>query len=166
MKVFQIRQSFRSVEATDFKIQKCNLKKSTGRILRLLRFRGCFRGHRGQNFKITNHSFMTFHNIIFVILGFEVVWHRQPRQPQKELGEYFQRLHFWNQWVPLIKMHCRVCYLFDFDLKIHSGQVCDELLWDESIYSLGFIFESFEVSWESNLIWDFIRCIETLNQNS
>ena len=34
--------------------------------------------------------------------------------------EYFQRLHFWNQWVPLIKMHCRVRYSFDFDLKIHS----------------------------------------------
>ena len=42
----------------------------------------------------------------------------------KELGEYFHRLYFWNQWVPLIKMHCRVRYLFDFDLKIHSGQVC------------------------------------------
>ena len=34
-------------------------------------------------------------------------------------SEYFQRLHFWNQLVPLIKMHCRVRYLF----KIHSGQV-------------------------------------------
>ena len=43
---------------------------------------------------------------------------------EKELGECFQRLHFWNQWVPLIKMHCRVRYLFDFDLKIRSGQVC------------------------------------------
>jgi hypothetical protein len=26
--------------------------------------------------------------------------------------------------VPLIKMHCRVRYLFDFDPKIRSGQVC------------------------------------------
>ena len=43
---------------------------------------------------------------------------------EKELGEYFQRLHFWNQWVPLIKMHCRVHYSLDFDLKIRSGQVC------------------------------------------
>ena len=66
---------------------------------------------------------MTFHIRIFVILGFKVVWSRQPQQPQKELGEYFQWLHFWNQWVPLIKMHCRVRYLFDFDLKICSSQV-------------------------------------------
>ena len=43
---------------------------------------------------------------------------------EKELGEYFQQLHFRNQWVPLIEMHCRVRYLFDFDLKIRSGQVC------------------------------------------
>ena len=33
---------------------------------------------------------------------------------EKELGEYFQRLHFWNQWVPLIKMHRRMRCLFDF----------------------------------------------------
>ena len=42
---------------------------------------------------------------------------------EKELGKYFQRLHFWNQWVPLIKMYCSMRYLFNFDLKIHSGQV-------------------------------------------
>ena len=66
---------------------------------------------------------MPFHNRIFVVLSFEVVWPRRPRRPRKEPSEYFQQLHFWNQWVPLIKMHCRVCYLLDFDLKIHSGQV-------------------------------------------
>ena len=43
---------------------------------------------------------------------------------EKELEEYFQQLHFRNQFDLLIKMHFRVRYLFDFDLKIHSGQVC------------------------------------------
>ena len=43
---------------------------------------------------------------------------------EKEPSEYFQWLHFWNQWVPLIKTQCRLCYLLDFDLKIHSGQRC------------------------------------------
>ena len=55
-------------------------------------------------------------------MSFEVVWPRRPRRPRKELGEYFQRLHFWNQFVPLIKMHYRVRYSLDFDLKIRSGQ--------------------------------------------
>ena len=44
---------------------------------------------------------------------------------EKEPSEYFQRLHFWNQWVPLIKMHFRVRYSLDFDLKSRSGQGCD-----------------------------------------
>ena len=57
-------------------------------------------------------------------MGFEVVWPRRPWRPQKELGEYFQRLHFWNQWVPLIKTQCRVRYLLNFDLKLRSGQGC------------------------------------------
>ena len=53
-------------------------------------------------------SFYKFSFRIFVILDFEVVWPRRPRRPQKEPSEYFQPLHFWNQWVPLIKMHYRV----------------------------------------------------------
>ena len=74
--------------------------------------------------KFQNHLvFMTFHNGISVVSSFEVVWPLRPWRPRKVLGEYFQRLHFWNQWVPLIKMHCRVRYLLDFDLKIRSGQV-------------------------------------------
>ena len=28
-----------------------------------------------------------------------------------------------------MEMHCRVCYLFDFDLKIRSGQVCLAFIW-------------------------------------
>jgi hypothetical protein len=66
---------------------------------------------------------MTFHNIIFVVFVFDKISKGMLVTIEKELGEYFQRLHFWNQWVPLIKMHCRVRYLFDFDLKIRSGQV-------------------------------------------
>ena len=68
---------------------------------------------------------MTFHNRIFVVLSFEVVWPQRPRRPRKEPSEYFQQLHFWNQFVPLIKMHYRVRYSFDFNLKIRSGQVWD-----------------------------------------
>ena len=37
---------------------------------------------------------------------------------------YLENFHFSNQRVPLIKMHCRVRYLLDFDLKIRSGQGC------------------------------------------
>ena len=77
---------------------------------------------------------MTFHNIIFVVSSLEVVWPQQPWRPRKELGAYFQWSHFWNQWVPLIKMHCRVCYLLDFDLKIRSDQVCI-IQWDLSTLS-------------------------------
>ena len=68
--------------------------------------------------------FITFYNRIFVVLNFEVVWPRRPRRPRKEPSEYFQRLHFWNQFVPLIKMHYRVRYSLDFDLKSRSGQGC------------------------------------------
>ena len=75
--------------------------------------------------KFQNHLvFITFHNRIFVILSFEIVWPWRPRRPRKEPSEYFQRLHFWNQFFPLIKMHYRVRYSLDFDPKIRSGQVC------------------------------------------
>ena len=74
--------------------------------------------------KFQNHLvFMPFYNGFFVVLSFKVVWPRQPRRPRKEPSEYFQRLDFWNQWVPLIIMHCRMCYLLDLYLKICSGQV-------------------------------------------
>ena len=59
---------------------------------------------------------MTFHYRIFVV--FDKISKGMLVTIEKELGEYFQRLHFWNQWVPLIKMHCRVRYLLDFDLKM------------------------------------------------
>ena len=34
-----------------------------------------------------------------------------PVTAEKELGEYFQQLHFWNQWVPLSKctVECDIC---------------------------------------------------------
>jgi hypothetical protein len=48
----------------------------------------------------------------------------KPQQPQNLPSGFYFKLHFWNQWLPLIKMHCAVRYLFDFDLKIRSGQVC------------------------------------------
>ena len=74
--------------------------------------------------KFQNHLvFMTFHYRIFIVLVFDKISKGMLGTVEKELGEYFQRLHFLNQWVPLIKIHCRVCYLFDFDLKISSGQV-------------------------------------------
>ena len=74
--------------------------------------------------KFQNHLvFTTLHNRIFFAFVFDKI---SKGMLEKELGEYFQRLHFWNQWVPLIKMHCRVRYLFDFDLKIRSDQVWHE----------------------------------------
>ena len=68
--------------------------------------------------------FMTFQYRMFVVFVFDKTSKGMLVTIEKELGEYFQQLHFRNQWDPLIKMHCRVRYLFDFDLKIHSGQVC------------------------------------------
>ena len=73
--------------------------ESTGRILRLLRFRGHFR---------------PFHCRIFVTFVFDKI---SLVTIKKRLGDYFQQLHFWNQWVLLIKMHWKMCYLFDIDLK-------------------------------------------------
>ena len=67
-----------------------------------------------------NHLlFITFHSV-FV---FDNISQGMLVTLEKELGEYFQRLLFLNQWVPLIKMYYRVRYLFDLDLKIRSGQV-------------------------------------------
>ena len=66
---------------------------------------------------------MTFHYRIFIVFVFDKISKGMLVTIEKEPSEYFQQLHFWNQWVPLIKMHCRVRYLFDFDLKVRSGQV-------------------------------------------
>ena len=55
-------------------------------------------------------------------IGLYEILKNRPQQPQKELGEYFQWLHFLNQWLPLIKMHYNVPHLFDFHPKITSGQ--------------------------------------------
>ena len=77
--------------------------------------------------KFQNHLvFITFHNRIFVIFAFDKISKGMIVTVEKEPSEYFQQLHFWNQWVPLMKMQCRVRYLLDFDLKIRSGQVCRE----------------------------------------
>ena len=51
---------------------------------------------------------MTFHYRIFVVFVFDKISKGMLVTIEKELGE----------------MHCSVRYLFDFDLKIHSGQVC------------------------------------------
>ena len=45
-------------------------------------------------------------------------------KPQQTRRPPIGFLHFWNQFVPLIKMHYRVRYSLDFDLKIRSVQVC------------------------------------------
>ena len=74
--------------------------------------------------KFPNHLvFLTFHYRIFIFFVFNKFSKGMLFTAEKELGEYFQWLHFWNQWVLLIKMYCSISYLFDFDLKIHSGQV-------------------------------------------
>ena len=61
--------------------------------------------------------FKTFHYRVFIIFVFDKISNGMLVTIEKELGKYFQWLHFWNQLVPLIKMQCRVRYLFDFDLK-------------------------------------------------
>ena len=68
---------------------------------------------------------------------------------EKELGGYFQQLHFWNRCVPLIKMHCRVQYLFDFDFKIRSGQVCKSC--SEKLKSIFFLPWAAQTEWSK--IW-------------
>ena len=94
--------------------------KSTGKLSTQV-LRSFLRSSRPkfQNYLV----FITFHNRIFVIFVFHKISKGMLVTIEKELVEYFQPLHFWNQWVPLIKMHCRVHYLFDFDLNIRSGQV-------------------------------------------
>ena len=79
------------------------------------------------NFK--NVIFENIHWALFEVAEVEVVWPRRPWRPQKEPSECFQKLHFWNQWVLLIKMHCRVHYLLDSDLKTRSGQVQIQYSW-------------------------------------
>ena len=88
-------------------------------------FSGLFlRTPRSPRSKFQNHLvFMTLRYRIFVVFVFDEISKGMIVTIEKEPSEYFQRLHFWNQWVPLIKMHCRVRYLLDFDLKICSGQV-------------------------------------------
>ena len=108
------------MEATDFKnviwnkIHWANFETAEAERLFLRSPRPKYQNHLG---------FMTFHCRIFVILVFDKISKGMLVTIEKELGEYFQRLYFWKQWVPLIKMYCKVRYLFDFDLKIHSGQV-------------------------------------------
>ena len=62
-----------------------------------------------------------------------IFWPRWPRKRPLNLSSFGGRpldynlngiLHFWNQFVPLIKMHYTVRYSLDFDPKIRSGQVC------------------------------------------
>ena len=149
MKVFRIRQSIAHFDQWKPLILKMPFKlKSNGQPLRLLRFRGHFRGHWGQNFKIIQFlslfiiEFLSF-NRIFVVLNFEVVWPRQPRLPRKEHSDYFQRLHFWNQFVSLIKMHYRVRCLLDFDLKIPSSQVCKPSCLGQAAQALTLVILSF-----------------------
>ena len=78
---------------------------------------------RSPKLKFQNHLvLMTFRYRIFVIFVFDKISKGMLVTIEKELGEYFQQLHFRNQWDPLIKMQCRVRYLLDFDLKLLSGQ--------------------------------------------
>ena len=101
-----IYSSFRSVE-----FQKCNYKKSTG----CWGLEVVFEVNKAKISKSFN--FMTFHYRIFIVCVFEKVSKGMLVTIEKELGEYFQWLYFWNHWVPLIKMQCAI-YLFDFNLKI------------------------------------------------
>ena len=53
-----------------------------------------------------------------MILKFWPWWPRKqplkPQQPRRLPGGFCFRLHFWNQWLPLIKMSYRLFYLENF----------------------------------------------------
>ena len=97
---------------------------------------------------------MTFLNRIFVVLSFEVVWPRRPQCPRKELGEYFQWLHFWNQFVPLIKMHYRVRYSLTLISKSAQAR-CDysTLIPDFKLFPFSYAVFPRIVSAETFLFW-------------
>ena len=65
---------------------------------------------------------MTFYNRIFVVFVFDEISKGMLVTVEKEPGKYFN-ITFLKSVGLLIKMHCRVRYLFDFDLRIRSDQV-------------------------------------------
>ena len=89
------------------------------RPLNLSSLRGCW----GLEIVFEVTEVKTFHNRIFVVFVFDKISKGMIVTIEKEPSEYFQQLDFWNQCVLLIKMHCRVHYLLDFDFKIFSCQV-------------------------------------------
>ena len=80
----------------------CLLDEWIAKISKKNFFHGGFsRTLRSPRPKFQNHLvFITFHNRIFVILSFEVVWPRRPRRPRKAtVKKYF----FWYFCNPFIK---------------------------------------------------------------
>ena len=61
---------------------------------------------------------MTFHHRIFIVFVFGKISKGMLVTLEKAWGNIFNNYIF-----EMIKMYCRVRYLFDFDLKIHPGQV-------------------------------------------
>ena len=97
------------------------MKKFTEPLLRSLRSRGHFQGRWGQIVDFI--YFYKFSFRIFVILGFEVIWPRQPHWPQKGLREFFQKLHFWNQCIPRKEMRNVSALSSKFSLNLSTEEV-------------------------------------------
>ena len=120
---------------------------------------------------------MTFHNRIFVVLSYEVVWPRRPRHPRKELGEYFQHYIF-----EISRFHwskCTVeCAIYSI-LILKSAQArCARCTWLSGSL-LGWItIEFFQrisrilQSWKSQILakparianWQYLLVLDTIHK--
>ena len=91
-----------------------------------------FQSHWGQEviFEVADakfwiwFSFCKFLFRIIIVIGFKVVWPRQPQWPRKGVREFFQKLHFWNQCIPVKKMSYIPASRSNFFTKsLHRGGV-------------------------------------------
>ena len=73
-------------------------------------------------FHLEFSSFMVFNEIWTLILI-------RPWWPQKGLGEFFQKLNFWNRYIPTKKMRYVTTFLsnFSLNLSIDIEEVCTSL---------------------------------------
>jgi hypothetical protein len=51
-------------------------------------------------------------------------WPQRPWRPQKGLRAFFQKLHFWNQCIPMKKMRCVTASWSKFSLNLYTEEVC------------------------------------------
>ena len=89
-------------------------------------------------------SFYKFSFRIFVVLDFEVVWPRRLQRLQKGVWEFFQKLCFWNQCIPVKKMSYVPALRSKFFTKsLHRGGVWKLMPNPLHQYSMPSIHQSF-----------------------